>query len=289
MKGKLYLNIRNKFLPFLFTLPFFTICFMFLLLPAFKLILGSFINLEGEFVGFSNYYAVLARRYYRQAFINSLSISLISSVAGVIIGILTSYTLNRLSEKYKNLLLIFTSITSNFAGVPLAFGFIILLGTNGIITTFLMKVFQINLYQHFSVFSVSGVALAYLYFQIPLATLLIYPSFFAIKKEWLEASLSLGASTITFWKTIGIPILTPGILAAFMILFANALGAYVTPAALTNNTFNIITIKLSHFLIGEVNPDYGKANALAVMLGIFMVISVVIYQKMIRRMSLWQK
>ncbi|MGC9064619.1 MAG: ABC transporter permease [bacterium] len=269
--------------------PFFIISFMFLLLPAVNLIRGSFIDMDGRFVGLSNYYAVLTRRYYQISILNSLNISLISSIAGLVIGILTSYALFKISERTKNLLLIFTNVTSNFAGVPLAFGYIILLGTNGIITTFILKQLGINIYEGFSLYSIVGISIAYLYFQIPLATLLIYPSFFAIKKEWREASLSLGASEWYFWKTVGIPVLTPGIVATFVILFANALGAYVTPQALTNGTFNIITLRLAHFLTSEVNPDYGKADALAVVLGLLLILSLIVNLRMNRRAQLWQK
>jgi putative spermidine/putrescine transport system permease protein len=262
---------------------------MFLLLPAINLIKGSFTDMNGNFVGLSNYYAVVTRRYYQISIINSLNISIISSIAGLIVGLLTSYVLLRITERSKNLLLIFTNVTSNFAGIPLAFGYIILLGTNGIITMFLLKKLGIDLYQNFSLYSVTGIAIAYLYFQIPLATLLIFPSFFAIKKEWQEASLSLGASEFYFWRKVGIPILTPGIIATFVILFANALGAYVTPQALTNGTFNIITLRLAHFLTSEVNPDYNKADALAVILGVLLVFSLVINLKMNKRSQLWQK
>lgn len=69
-----------------------------------------------------------------------------------------------------------SNMTSNFAGVPLAFAYIILLGNNGVFTL-LFKQWGWSVFADFDLYSWSGLILVYVYFQVPLALLLLYPSF----------------------------------------------------------------------------------------------------------------
>jgi putative spermidine/putrescine transport system permease protein len=79
-------------------------------------------------------------------------------------------------------------MTSNFAGVPLAFAFIILLGFNGSIT--MLK--QAGIIQDFNLYSKTGLIILYTYFQIPLGVLLLYPAFDALREDWRESAALLG-------------------------------------------------------------------------------------------------
>ena len=73
--------------------------------------------------------------------------------------------------------------------------------------------------------------LCYIYFQIPLATLLLIPAFDGLKKEWREAVALLGGSETVYWLKVGLPNLLPSILGTFSVLFANAVAAYATAYA----------------------------------------------------------
>ena len=53
------------------------------------------------------------------------------------------------------------------------------------------------------------------------------------RREWREASSSLGASSWQFWRHIGVPILLPSILGAVVLLFGNSFAAYATAYGLT--------------------------------------------------------
>ena len=45
----------------------------------------------------------------------------------------------------------------------------------------------------------------YIYFQIPLGALLLYPAFDALKKDAYEAAALLGAQPFQYWVKIGFP------------------------------------------------------------------------------------
>ena len=94
-----------------------------------------------------------------------------------------------------SMLTTFSGVAANFGGIPLAFAFIATLGPLGIVTQFLQNQLHFDLTAHgFSLFTKTGVELAYLYFQLPLMILVIAPAIDGLRKEWREASSNLGAS-----------------------------------------------------------------------------------------------
>ena len=71
-------------------------------------------------------------------------------------------------------------VTANFGGAPVAFAFIITLGSTGVITL-LLKAAGVSLYPSFRIYSVSGLTIAYAYFQLPLMILLVVPALLGLR------------------------------------------------------------------------------------------------------------
>ena len=79
------------------------------------------------------------RTHYNRDFMLVLSMNvdnaghhfgLYSSLIGLIIAIIGAYSLNRITGRLKNAFASFCQMVANFSGVPLAFAFIIIIGTN---------------------------------------------------------------------------------------------------------------------------------------------------------------
>lgn len=277
--------IRTNLVSLLAVAPLLIVVLGFQILPALQLLVNS-VYREGDFT-LSTFVDILSNPYYLQSMRNSFMLSLTSSLAGIAIGGLAAYILSTSPHGLRDRLLLVTSVTSNFAGVPLAFAYMILVGSNGMLTVFLAKVFHFKLYDHFSLYSWVGLAVAYTYFQIPLATLLTYPAFFGIKREWTEASASLGGTPWQFWRTVGIPVVLPSLVGTFVILFANALGAYATAYALTAGVYNLMTLRLAYQITSEVMYDPNMTAALAVILVSVTVACLAVYQMSSGRLRRW--
>ncbi len=162
-------------------------------------------------------------------------------------------------------LMTFSGVASNFAGLPLAFAFIATLGRTGLVTTLLQTLFGFSLYRTgFNILSFAGLTLTYLYFQIPLMVLILTPALDGLKREWREAASILGASTFTYWRLVVIPILWPSLLGTTLLLFANSFGAIATAYGLTGSTLNLVTILLYAQIRGDVlhDPHLGAALAM---------------------------
>lgn len=244
--------------------PFFLFAVMFLIAPTLFLIVGAFQDADGRFT--LRNLANLAQPSIVSAYWISIKISAVSALVGGFIGFLLARAaiLGGLPAWVRPTLLTFSGVASQFAGVPLAFAFLATLGRTGLVTTLLVKYLGFNLYATgFNLLSFWGLAITYLYFQIPLMVLILTPALDGLRREWREASEILGATAWQFWRWVALPILWPSILGAMLLLFANAFGAVATAYALTGSSLNIVTILLFAQIRGDVLHDQNLGYALA--------------------------
>jgi len=269
--------------------PFLLFCLAFEIVPVFFLLRGSFIEkTTGQLT--LQHYLDLQRLLYINSFWNSIKLSGLTALIGVILGTFIGYAIYRWpSERIREALITLSDVTTNFAGAPLAFAFVVILGMNGVVTQFLAQYFHYELYPNFSIYSFSGLILAYVYFQLPLMVLLILPAFAGIKKEWRESAQSLGADTLRFWWRIGIPVLMPSLIAGLTLLFANAFGAYATAYTLVQAKLALVTLQIGYMIAGEVRQDQGIGMAMAVLSLVIMGLSIAAYQVATLRGRRWSR
>lgn len=273
---------RTKRIYWIALLPFMVITLLFEIFPLINIVIESFTATGGGGFTFDHFIKIFTTHLYQQSIFNSVWISLLSAFVGIIIAFLAAKAANNASGKVRNLFTSILNITSNFAGVPLAFAFMILLGNVGILTL-IGKNYGIGFLADFDLYSINGLLLTYIYFQIPLATLLMLPIFAGLKKEWKEAVGLLGGSWYHYWFKVAIPSLLPSILGTFSVLFANSLAAYGTAYALLSNNIALLPIRISQQYIGEVvqNQEFGCALSLVMMA--LMVLSIIITNRLQKR------
>jgi putative spermidine/putrescine transport system permease protein len=281
-------------------LPFFLFIFVFLILPSTNLFVGAFQDRNGNFT-LANV-SVILDPYVLKSYSISLQISVITSVLGGVIGFFVAYaiTIGKAPVWMRNILMSFSGLAANFGGVPLAFAFIATLGHTGFLTAILRNICfpaaggsqtcPFDIYQAgFNLYSVTGLTLAYLYFQFPLMVLTITPALVGLKREWQEASENLGGSSAQYWWNVALPILWPSILGSAILLFASAFGAYATAQALTGGSIYLVTILIGQQIRGDVlnNPNEGYALALGMV--VIMAICIVGYSILQRQTVRWLK
>ncbi len=284
------MGLGRKIGPWLGVAPFFMFAALFLVLPTGLLLVGAFQNAQGQFT--LQNMANLARPDIVKSFTLSIEISAASAIAGSILGFALAYAAinGGLPKWLRPTLMTFSGVASNFAGVPLAFSFIATLGRLGMVTVFLNTFFGLNIYSAgFNLLDFWGLTLTYLYFQIPLMVLILAPAIDGLKKEWREASATLGSSTWQHWRYITLPVLWPSLAGATLLLFANAFGAVATAFALTNSSLNIVPIMLFAQIRGDVLHDPNLGYALAFGMVLITGCSNVLYIILRQRGERWQK
>ena len=134
-----------------------------------------------------NYILIFTKAVYLVAIRNSLFLSFVSSLFGLIISLATALSIPFLSDRHQKIFLSMLNMLSNFAGLPLAFAFIIILGSSGVLIL-TAKAIGFSFLADFRLYTIQGLAIVYIYFQIPLGILLLLPAMDSIKREWKEAA-----------------------------------------------------------------------------------------------------
>ncbi len=273
---------KKTYIYLLALLPFLLLAMLYEILPLVSVILKSFQPDGGAGFTLENYQNVFTKLLYQKAILNSIKISLTSSIVGIVIAFLGARAAHQKQGKLNHFFMSVLNMVSNFAGIPLAFAYMILLGNAGLVVNF-GKAMGIEALSNYNLYTMNGMSLIYVYFQIPLATLLLIPAFDGIRKQWKEACTLLGGSERQFWTKVGIPVLMPSILSTFSVLFANALAAYATIYALMMDNIALLPVQIAGCFTGEVQIRAGLGGALSVVMMAIMVLMILITNGLSKR------
>jgi len=272
--------------------PFFLYVAVFLLLPVGVLAVEAFRATDP--VTFTESWstdsiAAITEGPYRRAYLGSLQLSAITAVLGTALGLALAVAVLRArrARVLRRLVSTASGVLANFGGIPLAFAFIATIGNAGVVTAFLTQDLGLGL-GGFSLYSMAGLALVYLYFLIPLMLLTITPALEALRPQWREAADNLGASGWQYWRYVGGPVLAPPVIGAAMLLFATAFAAYATAKALVGSSVPLVTLQIADALSSNVvvgSENLGKALALGMVVLIGLVMA--FYAWVQRRTRRW--
>lgn len=271
--------------------PFLLFALAFLFIPSFSIFVRSFQANDGSFT-LDNIIALFTQRDIINAYKTSLTISLITATGGTIFGFLLAWAviLGGLPGNLRSFLLTFSGVASNFAGVPLAFAFIATMGNAGLVTGWIEAIFNIDLREMgFTVYTIAGLSIVYMYFQFPLMVLIMAPALDGLRREWREACENLGGTNLQYWRYVALPILLPSLLGTMILLFGNAFGAYATAYAFSGSFINLVTIVIGAQIQGNVLYNPGLGNAMALGMIVIMTLTMLGYTYMQRRAARWTR
>lgn len=270
--------------------PFAAYVLLFLAVPAAIAVGSGFFTADGAFT-FANL-AAFADPTVLRAFGASSGLSAVSAVIGALIGAVVCWALSALRPDglVRSAIDAAASVLAQFGGVMLAFAFIATIGVQGLVTTWLVSTFGIDLNaQGAFLYTVPGLVLPYVYFQVPLMVLTFMPALEGVKTQWGEAAATLGASRATYWRRIALPVLAPAFWGSLLLLFANAFSSFATAAALISQG-GIVPLTIRAQLTSETIT--GLQNVAGVLaLGMVVVMAVVMgaYSLLQRRAARWQR
>ena len=279
---------RQRVLTLAAIAPFTLYVLAFLGLPLAAVAVGAFQSPAGGFT-LSNLRLATQGSYLHGLWI-TLWLAVLTAVVPGILGLLIAYAVHtaRHGALLRRFVITASGVFANFGGVPLAFLFIAAIGSTGLVTGWLSAI-GLNPYNHgFSLYTFSGVALVYLYFQVPLMVLVILPALEGLRPAWREAAENLGASSWRYWRYVGGPVLLPSVLGAMLLLFGFGFAAYATAQALTSGTIPLTALQIGTFLNGNVlagQQNVGMALGLVMILIIAVVM--VAYALLQRRAARW--
>ncbi|ERI90177.1 putative spermidine/putrescine ABC transporter, permease protein PotB [Clostridiales bacterium oral taxon 876 str. F0540] len=201
----------------------------FFVLPVLYIVVVSFCSRgeTGDLVykfTLANYKSLL-NPLYAKIFFNSLVISVFTTVLCLIFGYPFAYIIAKSGKKYKPLLLLLIILPFFTNSLVRTYAMIILLRSEGIINSYLIKLHLIKeplklLYNNISVM------IGMLYMMFPFMILPLYASIEKLDKRLVEAAADLGASPIKTFLRITLPLTKSGIVSGSMLVFVPTLGLF---------------------------------------------------------------
>ena len=222
-------------------------------------------------------------RVYLRLFWKSVQMSLIVSVAIVVLAYPLAYylALSGTKRKYVLLLVLIAPFLTSYLLRVLAWK--VILGDQGVVNTFLFWArirptghpISALLYSRFAVMLVLG------YIWLPFVALPIFVSLDTLDTRLLEAASDLGASRLQAFRRVTLPLSIPGVVAAFLFVFIPTLGEFVTPSLVGGTTGYMYGNQIVD-LFGTGFPDWETGAVLAIFLLLVVATLTVVFARVLQ-------
>ncbi|MGI9488433.1 MAG: ABC transporter permease [Geminicoccaceae bacterium] len=221
--------------------------------------------------GLGNYAELVGNPGLAKLIWTTVRICTITTIASVLAGYLIAYAIVHAPPHRRSWMLTLVLLSFWISVLVRAFAWLILLGRNGIVNTFLIDTGLVAEPVAF-VRNEVGVLIGMIHYMIPYAVLPLLANMQGIDIRIMNASRSLGAGPLYTFARIYLPMTIPGIVAASLLVFIISLGFYVTPAILGGGKVLMIAEYVSVQML--VTLKWGMAAMLATLLliGVFVLL-----------------
>lgn len=243
---------------------------LFLIYPIFSLFIDGFKDSDTNIWSFSNYIRFFSKKYYTSALLNSFKLTISVTVIAILIGVPLAYFMSFYKIKGKGILevlFIISMMSPNFIG---AYSWILLLGRSGSVTKFLEKMTGITMP---SIYGFGGMLLVFSLKLYPFIYMYVSGALKKIDVALSEAAESMGCGGVRKVFTVIMPLITPTLVAASLLVFMNCMADFGTPALIGEGYRVMPTLVYSEF-VGETG---GSANFAACMATIMVCITAIVF------------
>lgn len=253
--------------PYLFLLPAFLLVAL-LALGLIQLGDNSLRELDtntfrlSETYSLANYEAIAGTGLYLTIITRSVFAAVIVTAITLFLAFPYAYMMVRTpSRLWRKILLISLFLPFFIGQVVRAYGWLIILGNQGIINR-LLGVFGIEPLS--LIFNYQAVILGLVQYMLPFAVLMLAPALTAIPEDIERASESLGADWLRTFRHVVLPMAKPGLVGASVVVFTLTVTDFAMPDILGGGTIDFIANAIydSFFQIS----DAGLGSALAIIL-----------------------
>ncbi len=241
---------------------------VFILYPLAILLVDSFISESG--VTLSTFKRVLALPNFRNAITNTLKVGFLVGIASSLIGLLFAYVEVYVKVRSKFMGGLFKVVSMLPVVSPpfvLSLSMIMLFGKAGIITRFLLKIYDNSVYGFW------GIAIVQTLTFFPVCYMMLKGLLKNIDPSLEEAARDMGASRFKVFMTVTFPLILPGLGNAFLVTFIESIADFANPMIIGGSYDTLATT-----IYLQITGAYDKQGAAAmavVLLGITLLMFVV--------------
>lgn len=233
-----------------------------------------------ESFNLASYARALSDPFYWQVIGNTLLLGLACGLAAVILSYPIALFLTRTTSRWKGVLMALAIAPLLTSAVARTFGWMSLLGDQGVINAALMNFGLISTPLRLSN-NMTGTVIALVEILMPYAILAMLSGFGRINTSLEEAAGSLGASKFEVFRRVTLPLSLPGVFTGFLLVFVLAVSSFVTPKLLGGGRVFILATEVYNEATQTLN--WPLASALSVILLVVFGVLVAVYQRLIKR------
>jgi multiple sugar transport system permease protein len=203
-------------------------------------------------------------------FINSVIVSVISTVVAVLLATFAGYAISRFEFRGRKVFSLAVLSTQMFPGILFLLPLYLIYVNIGQVT-------GISLYG-----SYQGLIITYLTFALPFAVWMLAGFFSSIPRDIEEAALVDGASHWGALFRVVLPVARPGIIAVSVFAFMTAWGEVLFASVLTTNSTRTLAIGLQEYAT-QGNTNWNQLMAASVVVSVPVVIGFLALQRYLVR------
>lgn len=230
--------------------------FVFYLIPLLILLVYAFWSVDyltvvREFT-LENFRTIATNSLYPRVLARTIAIAAIVTFIDVLLAFPIAYFLARKVTAHRQLLLMLVIFPLWSSYLVRAFAWRTILGTNGILNSFLQWAHITDEPLTFLLFSKQAMVLTFSQVWLPFMILPLYTVLDQLPKSLLEAAADLGSNGWQTFRRVILPLSLPGIVAGSLSVFSLTMGDYITPTLIGGP---------GDQLIGKIIADnFGTAN-----------------------------
>jgi putative spermidine/putrescine transport system permease protein len=261
-------------IPTLFLLIFF--------IYPFALVVASSLHANSNALTIGQYVHFLSNTYYLHVLLTTTVVTIWVTLITLPFGYCLAYYLVFCvsSPIVRRLIYVFLLTPLFITGIVRTFGWVIILGHNGLLNDVLVDIGMITT-PLLILNSKTAVVIGMSYVLMPFMVLTVGSVLQGIDIALLEAARDLGANPLTTFVKVTLPLSIPGVIAGSLIVFSLSMSAYVTPSIMSGGRFNLMPMLI--FQQYMVNFDFHFGGALSILLLTFTLALMAIYMAVLNR------
>lgn len=224
---------------------------IFIALPLFKIFQGALYS-QGQ-LSLRYFKEFLQKSYQREPLYHSLVVGALVASIGTIIGFIFAYAVTRTDIPFKGLFRIVATFPIISPPFLLALAMILLLGRHGLLT----ELFRLK----WDIYGLPGLVITETLAYFPIAFMTLEGVLEGIDPAMEEAALDLGASKLRVFFTVTLPLATPGIASALLLVFIRSLEDFGNPIVIQGN-YRVLTVQAYLAITGMYNMPLGATLSL---------------------------
>ena len=212
--------------------------------------------------------------FYLDILWTTIRVSLVSTAVSLLLGYPTAYYMARTTSRLKQAMVIVILFPFLVSAVVRSYGWMVILGTNGLLNQLLMGLGLIS--EPLRILNTeTAVIIGMIHLLIPYMILSLVGVLQSIDPNVEYAAYSLGASPMTTFRKVVFPLSTPGIISGCVLVFTMSMTSYVTPKLLGGSKFRMMATMVVQEI--NVNFDWGAASAISyILLAVILAVQVAV-------------